>query len=138
VFTLHPQLQADCHVLGRLAGGHLLLHRNAAVMWFILVPETDAVDLLDLSEAQLNQSLADCRAVSTYLKTERQYPKVNFGALGNLVPQLHLHIVGRTPDDACWPQPVWGNLPEGPAYTDDELNTLRTHLIEHCGLRPAD
>ena len=125
-------------MLGRLAGGHLLLHRNAAVMWFILVPKTDAVDLLDLSEAQLNQSLADCRAVSTYLKTERQYPKVNFGALGNLVPQLHLHIVGRTPDDACWPQPVWGNLPEGPAYTDDELNTFRTHLIEHCGLRPAD
>lgn len=107
-------------------------------MWFILVPETDAVDLLDLSETQLTQSLADCRAVSVYLKTERQFPKVNFGALGNLVPQLHLHIVGRTPDDACWPQPVWGNLPEGTAYTDDELNTLRAHLIEHCGLRPAD
>ena len=114
------------------------MHRNAAVMWFVLVPETDAVDLLDLSEAQLTQTLADCRAVSAYLKTEHRFPKVNFGALGNLVPQLHLHIVGRTPDDACWPQPVWGNLPKGPAYTDDELITLRTHLIGHCGLRPGD
>ncbi|MBC8325463.1 MAG: HIT family protein [Verrucomicrobia subdivision 3 bacterium] len=136
MFTLHSQLQADCHTLGRLPSGPLLLHRNAAVTWFILVPETDVVDLFDLPEAQHTQAMADCRTISAYLKTERQVPKINFGAIGNLVPQLHLHIVGRTPEDACWPQPVWGNLPEGPAYTESELETLRTQLIEHSGLQP--
>ena len=138
VFTLHPQLQADCHPLGQLTGGRLLLHRNAAVTWFILVPETEAADLLDLPEAHLNSIMADGRALSVFLKNERHFPKVNFGAIGNLVPQLHLHIVGRTPEDACWPQPVWGNLPEGPAYTESEIETLRNQLIEHCDLQPVD
>ena len=138
VFTLHPQLQTDCHPLGKLTGGRLLLHRNAAVTWFILVPETEAADLLDLPEAQLNSIMADGRALSAFLKNERNFPKVNFGAIGNLVPQLHLHIVGRTPEDACWPQPVWGNLPEGPAYTEPEIETLRNQLIEHCDLQPVD
>ena len=138
MFKLHPQLLVDCHVLGRLPSGHLLLHRNASVTWFILVPETDAVDLLDLPQDQLSQTMADCRAISSYLKSKRNYPKVNFGALGNLVPQLHLHIIGRTPDDACWPQPVWGNLPEGPVYTEPEIETLRNQLIEHCDLQPVD
>ena len=137
MFELHPQLLADCHVLGRLQSGHLLLHRNAAVTWFILVPETDAVDLLDLPPDQLTQAMTDCLAISAYLKSERNFPKVNFGALGNLVPQLHLHIIGRSPDDACWPQPVWGNLPEGPAYKAAELESIRTNLIEHCSLQPA-
>ena len=138
VLILHPQLQADCHPLGKLTGGRLLLHRNAAVTWFILVPETEAADLLDLPEAQLNSIMADGRALSVFLKNERNFPKVNFGAIGNLVPQLHLHIVGRTPEDACWPQPVWGNLPEGPAYTEPEIETLRNQLIEHCDLQPVD
>jgi len=137
VFKLHPQLLVDCHVLGRLPSGHLLLHRNASVTWFILVPETDAVDLLDLPQDQLTQTMTDCRAISAYLKFKRKYPKVNFGALGNLVPQLHLHIIGRTPDDACWPQPVWGNLPEGPAYKAALLESIRTHFIEYCSLQPA-
>ena len=123
---------------GKLTGGRLLLHRNAAVTWFILVPETEAADLLDLPEAQLNSIMADGRALSVFLKNERNFPKVNFGAIGNLVPQLHLHIVGRTPEDACWPQPVWGNLPEGPAYTEPEIETLRNQLIEHCDLQPVD
>ena len=121
----------------KLTGGRLLLHRNAAVTWFILVPETEAADLLDLPEAQLNSIMADGRALSVFLKNERNFPKVNFGAIGNLVPQLHLHIVGH-PEDACWPQPVWGNLPEGPAYTEPEIETLRNQLIEHCDLQPVD
>ena len=137
MFELHPQLLADCHVLGRLPSGHLLLHRNASVVWIILVPETDALDLLDLPQDQLTQAMTDCRAISAYLKSERNFPKVNFGALGNLVPQLHLHIIGRSPDDTCWPQPVWGNLPEGPTYEVADTESIRTHFIEHCSLQPA-
>ncbi|MEL7044471.1 MAG: HIT family protein, partial [Pseudomonadota bacterium] len=54
------------------------------------------------------------------------YPRVNVGALGLVVPQLHLHVVGRRESDPCWPAPVWGCLDDGPSYAEDELDALRT------------
>jgi diadenosine tetraphosphate (Ap4A) HIT family hydrolase len=129
---LHPQLQADCHDLGRLASGRLLLSRNASLHWFILVPDTQAVDLLDLPADALKQAMLDCQQVSAWLKQARGYPKVNFGALGNVVPQLHLHIVGRRSNDACWPQPVWGNLPAGGHWPAKELTAVQ-EAFNHVG-----
>ncbi|MEQ9462228.1 MAG: HIT domain-containing protein [Haliea sp.] len=125
---LHPQLLADCHRLGAMAGGELLLSRNAALHWFILVPATGHADLLDLPSHQLQQVLADCQALSQWLKRSQGYPKVNFAALGNVVPQMHLHVVGRRTDDACWPRPVWGNLPPGPAWQPAALDAIRREL----------
>ena len=87
-FTLHPQLLADCHLLGRLAHGHLLLHRNAAVPWFILVPETKLGNLLDLPAPQRDGVLADAKGISDYLALTLGYPNVNVAWLGNVVPQL--------------------------------------------------
>jgi diadenosine tetraphosphate (Ap4A) HIT family hydrolase len=113
-FQIHPQLLADCHRLGRLPATHLLLHRNAALPWFILVPETPVADLLDLAPEPRGRILQECAQVSAYLKADLGLPKVNFAAIGNLVPQLHLHVVGRAPGDACWPMPVWRHLPPGP------------------------
>ncbi|TXS90226.1 HIT domain-containing protein [Parahaliea maris] len=132
--SLHPRLLADSHLLGHLDGGTLLLSRNALLHWFILVPETELEDVLDLPAAQLPIVLADCRALSVFLKEELHYPKVNFAGLGNVVPQMHLHIVGRREGDACWPQPVWGNLPAGRPWQDDELVALKEGLAAHCGL----
>jgi len=80
---LHPQLQADCHDLGRIDSGRLLLSRNASLHWLILVPDTQAVDLLDLPDDALGLALQDCRRISQWLKQACGYPKVNFGALGN-------------------------------------------------------
>jgi hypothetical protein len=68
-FALHPQLLADCHILGRLPAAHLLLHRNGAVPWFILVPETDLANLLDLPTVHREAILADCTRVSDALRT---------------------------------------------------------------------
>lgn len=134
---IHPQLLQDCHLLGQLDAGTLLLSRNALLHWFILVPESDSADLLDLPPATLHQVMADCRAVSRFLKDQLGYPKVNFAGLGNVVPQMHLHIIGRREGDACWPQPVWGNLPGGPAHTPEALAALVAQLEEYCGLRGA-
>jgi diadenosine tetraphosphate (Ap4A) HIT family hydrolase len=125
---LHPQLQADCHDLGRINSGRLLLSRNASLHWLILVPDTQAVDLLDLPNDALGLALQDCRRISQWLKQACGYPKVNFGALGNLVPQLHLHVVGRRPDDPCWPQPVWGNLPAAAEWSAGEIAAMRSAL----------
>ena len=131
---IQPQLLADCLVLGNWGNDTLLLHRNASLPWFILVPETTAADFLDLASARRAELLERLSSLSRLLKHELGYCKVNLGAIGNVVPQMHLHVVGRQPGDACWPKPVWGNLPEGPTYTDAALDHLKEQLRSHCAL----
>lgn len=132
-WTLHPTLEADCHFIGALSSARLLLHRNATLHWFILVPETDALDLLDLPASQRDPLLMNAASVANFLKHSLGYPRVNVGALGLLVPQLHLHVIGRRPADPCWPAPVWGNLLEGPAYAESALENLRGQLESELG-----
>ncbi|MEQ8515173.1 MAG: HIT family protein [Chromatocurvus sp.] len=125
---LHPRLAADCHVLGRAGDARLLLSREAALHWFLLVPETDCVDLLDMPARARNALMQTAADVSALLKGALAYPKVNVGALGNVVPQLHVHVVGRRPGDFCWPDPVWGRPGPGVLYSDESLETLRQML----------
>ena len=134
---IHPQLLADCHHLGRLPASELLLHRNNCLPWFILVPDTSIADLLDLPGPQRDAVLADCAAMSAFVKGTLGYPKVNFAGLGNVVPQMHLHVLGRREGDACWPQPVWGNLPDGGAYDPDQLRDWQRDLVQAAGLVPV-
>jgi diadenosine tetraphosphate (Ap4A) HIT family hydrolase len=128
-FTLHPHLIADCHQLGRLPASHLLLHRNAAVPWFILVPETALGNLLDLPTQQRDAVLADCKRVSDHLTGALGCAKVNVAWIGNLVPQLHVHVIGRGPADPCWPKPVWGHLEAGRMYKESEVDAIRADLL---------
>ena len=128
-FALHPQLQADCHCLGRLSHSRLLLHRNALVPWFILVPETDLGNLLELPIPQRDGVLADCKRVSNYLTEVLACPKINVAWIGNLVPQLHVHVIGRRPGDPCWPKPVWGNLAESREYGAEAVDAIRAALL---------
>lgn len=126
--TLHPQLAADCYRLAQTPSGQVLLHRNAVLPWFILAPDTDAQDLLRLPTTQRNSVLADCALLDEYIRTHWQVDKVNFAAIGNLVPQLHLHLVGRRRGDDCWPKPVWGNLQTVSSYTDTEVERIRAGI----------
>lgn len=127
-FHLHERLLADCHVIGRMNHCHLLLQKNAALPWFILVPETEVADLLDLSDDQLHAVTAEAAAMSRFIKHQLGWPKVNFAAIGNLVPQLHLHVIGRRPGDPCWPAPVWGHLEASDAYSSDDVDRLKEQL----------
>ncbi|MEM1143451.1 MAG: HIT family protein [Pseudomonadota bacterium] len=126
--VLHPQLAADCHVLGAWPSGQLLLHRNATLHWFLLVPATEHLDLLDLEVPQRDALMNDAARLHHYLKSTLAYPRVNVGALGLVVPQLHLHVIGRRENDPCWPAPVWGRMSEGPAYSQEELLNLASDL----------
>ena len=135
---IYPQLIADCHHLGHLASGALLLHRNAALPWFILVPAADEQDLLDLPADTLALVMADCQRISEFIKRTLGHSKLNFASIGNVVPQLHLHIIGRNEQDACWPRPVWGNLPDGPAYSVAELSRWTASLEAAIGLAPGE
>jgi diadenosine tetraphosphate (Ap4A) HIT family hydrolase len=128
-FALHPQLLADCHPLGRLPASHLLLHRNAAVPWMILVPETTLPNLLDLPIEQRDAVLADCKRVSDYLTAVLGCPKVNVAWIGNLVPQLHVHVIGRSPADPCWPKPVWGHLETVRDYAPSRIEAIATGIL---------
>ena len=128
-FTIHPQLLSDCHLLGRLPASHLLLHKNAALPWFILVPETALGNLLDLPNDQRDGVLTDCKRVSDYLTRSLGCPKVNIAWIGNLVPQLHIHVIGRNPDDPCWPKPVWGHLETVRDYHPWEVAAIGAGLL---------
>ena len=137
-FQIHAQLLADCHHLGSLPESELLLSRNAALPWFIVVPRTALQDLLDLPEAQRNAVVNECAAVSSFIKDVLGYEKVNVAGLGNVVPDMHLHVIGRREGDACWPQPVWGNLPVGGAYDSQILDKWQAELVERIGLRAVE
>ena len=135
---IHPQLLADCHYLGSLAASELLLNRNAALPWFILVPDTRINDILDLPEHHRDVVLADCAAVSAFIKQVLGFAKVNFAGLGNVVPQMHLHVIGRREGDPCWPQPIWGNLPAGEVYEQLQLLGWQADLSKMIDLVPVE
>ncbi len=134
---IHPQLIADCHYMGALSACDVLLNRNAAVPWFILVPDSQLADVLDLPQTQGRAVMSECAAISAFIKGELGYTKVNFAGLGNVVPQMHLHIIGRSTADACWPLPVWGALPEGEVYQPEVLRQWQELLVASSALQPA-
>ena len=135
-FEIHPQLLHDCHRLGQLRVCHVLLHKNAAVPWLILVPETVSTgDLLDLPEHVRNVAMGDAAMAARFIKNEFAVSKINFAAIGNVVPQLHLHVVGRHANDPCWPAPVWGNLVEAGAYSTARIATLTAAFTRNHSMR---
>jgi len=137
VLQIDPTLLGDCHDLGRLPACAVLLNRNAALPWFVLVPDTQLPDVLDLPAEHREAVLNDCAAVSEFIKHVLGFGKVNFAGLGNVVPQMHLHVIGRREGDACWPQPVWGKLPPGQPYTRAQLGEWQQGLVRRAGLDPA-
>ncbi|MCE3241424.1 MAG: hypothetical protein K0Q83_1931 [Deltaproteobacteria bacterium] len=131
-FEIHSQLLQDCHRLGQLRLCHVLLHKNAAVPWLILVPETAPTgDLLDLPDQVRNMAMDEAAIAARFLKTEFAVSKINFAAIGNIVSQLHLHVVGRRATDPCWPAPVWGNLVDADGYSSARIAILTSTLTQN-------
>jgi diadenosine tetraphosphate (Ap4A) HIT family hydrolase len=107
---------------------------NACYPWIILVPEREYVtEITDLSIAGRALLMEETVAVATILKQIYHPDKVNVAALGNVVPQLHMHIVARFTDDRSWPDPVWGKGKPREYYTEEAkentLNILRVNLM---------
>ena len=136
---LHPQLAKDCLPVGRFPLCRLLLMRDANYPWFILVPDREGVtEIYHLNEADRQQLLRESCSLSAALVTAFHPDKLNVAAIGNLVPQLHIHHVVRYRDDAAWPAPVWGRVPPR-SYSDAQLAAviakLKTSLdggLEYC------
>lgn len=127
-FSLHPRLAADTISLGKLTLSHLLLLNNAHYPWLILVPEVET-DQLHLMTPEDRKTLQEeAQHISEKLQAHFQPQRINVGALGNLVPQLHYHIVARNENDPAWPGPVWGH-PESKPYTEAAVEEIRNVLI---------
>ncbi|MBO9662637.1 HIT domain-containing protein [Dokdonella sp.] len=108
-FTLNSRLTADTHLIGELPLSRLLLMDDARYPWLILVPRiAGARELIDLDGGDRAALLDEVAAVSRVLEAVLRPDKLNVAALGNVVAQLHLHVIARYAHDAAWPQPVWG------------------------------
>lgn len=109
-FTLHPQLENDTTTLGEFPLCTVLLAKDDSVPWLILVPKTDGIrELHHLSMEKQQQFLVESQVVCQALESLFKPDKINIGALGNMVPQLHIHHVARFISDIAWPGPIWGN-----------------------------
>ena len=107
-FTLAAPLRAESHVLGRLPLCQVLLVNKAEVPWFILVPETAVIELCDLSATEQTRLQGEINQLARWVRAQFAVTKLNIAAIGNIVPQLHIHIIGRHSDDAWWPGVAWG------------------------------
>jgi diadenosine tetraphosphate (Ap4A) HIT family hydrolase len=127
-FDLHPTLARDTVEVTRLPLCRVLLMRDKRFPWLILVPERAAVrELHELPPEDRARLIEEVARVGETLERLFQPDKLNAGALGNIVPQLHVHVVARFANDAAWPGPVWGSGAAVP-YPQDELEELRERL----------
>ena len=118
---LHPQLADDSTPVIELALCEVRLMNDANHPWLILIPKVaDAVEIIDLSPAQRAQLTTEIDTAARALKALFKPDKLNVAALGNLVPQLHVHVIARYQNDIAWPRPVWGAANARP-YEPEEL-----------------
>ena len=132
-FLIDQQLQLDTQPICVYQGFHVLLHRNASIPWFIVVPETHLTELYQLDADQTNTLRHIQSVLAAYLQRHCQAEKINIAAIGNIVRQLHVHVVGRSHADPCWPGVVWGvDYPEK-IYTSQELINVQKILKKQLG-----
>lgn len=127
-WVLHPQLAADTVLLGELPLSCVLVINDSHYPWLLLVPRVrDVSELIDLDEVELAQLTTEIARVARALKQVTACDKLNIAALGNAVPQLHVHLIARRRSDAAWPKPVWGHVPAA-AHDPAELERFMAAL----------
>ncbi len=129
MFVLDPRLRNDTIALGYFPLSLLLLMNDRTYPWLILVPQREGVrEIYELDALDQQQLLRESSHLAKILASLFHPDKLNIAALGNVVPQLHLHHVVRFRHDPAWPAPVWGKAPAVP-YPPAEITTVRNRLI---------
>ena len=121
------KLLSDCKLIRELDNSSLLLMDNALVNWFILVPKCSERELTALPLDTQIEILKEINLVAAFIETAYTPDKLNIAAIGNIVSQLHIHVIGRRHDDAYWPDPVWGK-PQREAYSDEEVAAIKARF----------
>lgn len=128
MFELDPRLQADTWVLGDFPLCQLLLSKDANYPWLILVPRRAATtEIFELTEAEQAQLAVETAQLAEGVKTALKADKINVAALGNVVAQLHVHVIARYTADPAWPAPVWGKV-SAVEYRPEQLDALKDTL----------
>ncbi|HHU94658.1 MAG TPA: HIT domain-containing protein [Alcaligenaceae bacterium] len=133
MYQLHPVLANDTFYVGKLSLCDVLLMNDSRYPWLILVPRlSDIREIYELSAQDQQQFWQESSWVAEKLAAYTQADKMNVAALGNMVPQLHQHIIARHTTDAAWPQPVWGGTAR--AYEKSEKDRLLVELRQELQL----
>ena len=131
-WSLDPELARGTVVLGDLPLSHVLLADDANYPWLILVPRRLGItEIIDLEENEQIQLLGEIASAARVLKSITECEKLNIAALGNVVAQLHVHVIARSHSDAAWPKPVWGVVPPAaynPLMRNGLVGTFRRGL----------
>ncbi|WP_175651926.1 HIT family protein [Pseudomonas sp. Marseille-P9899] len=128
MFALDPRLEQDTFALGDFPLCRLLLSKDANYPWFILVPRRAGIsEVFQLDDSEREQLWKETNFLSETLKHCFAADKMNVAALGNVVSQLHMHVIVRRRGDVAWPAPVWGNKP-AIEYSSDQLSEVRQRL----------
>jgi diadenosine tetraphosphate (Ap4A) HIT family hydrolase len=132
-FELDPRLAADTHVVGDFELSRVLLMDDARFPWLILVPRRPgARELVDLPVDDQHVLLTEIDRCANALRTMDKPDKLNIAALGNVIAQLHVHVIARRMDDAAWPRPVWWGVGARVSYDANaaqlRLSSLRRAL----------
>ena len=127
MFKLDKRLENDTILIKELENFQIRLMNSQQYFWIVFVPtKLDLIELSDLNTNERNYLMNYAIDLGNYIKNSENYDKVNIGILGNVVSQLHIHVVLRKIDDAAWPEPVWG---KDFNYLDQKTRKYRSELI---------
>jgi len=126
-FHLDAHLASDCIILGETDFSLLLLMNNSLAPWFILVPKRNETEIFELAKEDQLALLEEISLLSGFLRTVMKVEKLNVAAIGNIVRQLHVHVVGRSSTDFRWPDVVWGAQEKTP-YSIAEVRSILAAL----------
>lgn len=130
MFKLNQRLREDTVEVTGLSLSLALLMKDRSLPWLILVPQREGIrEIHELSKKDRALLIEEAAAASRIIESLFKPDKINVGALGNLVPQFHLHVIGRFKDDRAWPGPIWGKGEMVP-YPQEELDSTRARLEE--------
>ena len=128
MFKLDNRLENDSFFMQVIKNFQIRLMNVQEFFWIVLIPiKPNLIELSDLEVDERNELLNFAIDLGNYIKSDQNFDKVNIGMLGNVVAQLHLHIVLRNKDDPAWPGPVWGW--KSTSNLDEETKQIRSKLI---------
>lgn len=129
-FTVDPELEKNAYLIADLALSKLYVKNDKENPWFVLVPrKSKASELMDLSHEEQCMLMEEVTIVSEFLKQYYRPFKINIGALGNIVRQLHIHVLARYENDRAWPQALWGTTP-AETFEQFELENIKSNFQE--------
>ncbi len=124
MYSIDSRLKNDSHEMITWQDLHFRLHKNASMPWIIIIPESETKEFHDLpSKTQLNITAAS-QVISQFFQKHLNIEKINFAAIGNVVSQLHIHVVGRHSQDPLWPDVVWGRSLPDVEYAENQKQLI--------------